>query len=413
MQGQTGTDKGTAAQEGERGEAAISIVLHPIHDTEDQHVADRLGYGPLATSPDDPVAALARALATAIYELDDQQRLGQRELVIDLPVEWLDRPDLLPAPARQVILGLPAELALDAPQRAQLEGFRERGYRLMFDAATLARQGSETPRRGDFVRLQHPDALDTAGLEALHQRGVELLADPISDPDRLARFRALGCTRFDGRYLAEPRFYRARPGGRHGHRAAHLRLVNELYRHDVDLPRLHALLLQMPHLHVAILRRASTGFYARGGPPADLRRAIQLLGIDELRRLIMILSLAGELPSSTLKLRLALVRAFLCRNLAAPFRNIDPEAAFTTGLFSLMGPLLDEPQEALLDELPLDAAMHEALSRRGGHLGALLTLAEEHERQLATPTETLSLDRLQQCYLEAIAQTERLMGSHS
>ncbi|MFO7649694.1 EAL and HDOD domain-containing protein [Halomonas campaniensis] len=395
---------------GEREAEAFSIALQPIHDAEDKHAADRLLYRHHGEPQDDPVAETARALATAIYELDDRKRLGKRDLVIDLPAEWLDRPDLLPAPASQVIIGLPRDLVLTPELEARLDEVRERGYRLLVHASTLRTQGRELLTRTDLLRLRHPDELDDDRLRALRLRGVRLLADDIRDRDHLERFRALDCHLFDGRYLAEPTFYTARHHGRHGNRAAHLRLVNELYRDDVDLLRLYELILQMPHLHVAILRRANSSFYAHGAHQADLKRSIQILGLNELRRLVMTLSLAGEMPSSKLKVRIALIRAFMCRNLAAPFRNIDPEDAFTTGLFSMMGPLLDESQDELLDELPLDAAMSEALTRHSGHLGAILALAEEHEQQVAEASDTLTPDRLQQCYLDAMDQTDLLMG---
>ncbi|MFY0989136.1 EAL and HDOD domain-containing protein [Halomonas sp. C05BenzN] len=393
---------------GQREHDAFAIALQPIHDADHRHVADRLLYRHHGEGVDDPVAATARALATAIYELDEGRRLGTRELIIDLPTEWLERSDLLPSPARQMIIGLARDLPLTPELMTTLEQLRERGYRLLVPAPELRGSGSRLAPLADLVRLRHPDELDADQLRALRQGRTRLLAEDIRDPDRLERFRALDCHYFDGRYLAEPTFYDARPRGRHGNRAAQLRLINELYREDADLQRLFELLIQMPHLHVAILRRANSSLFGQRDQQADLKRAMQVIGLNELRRLVMTLSLASDMPSSRLKVRMALVRAFMCRNLAAPFSNIDPEDAFTTGLFSMMGPLLDEAQATLLAELPLNAPVARALNSREGHLGALLTLCEEHERQVAD--DDLAPDRLQQCYLDALDATDALMS---
>ncbi|PXX96418.1 EAL and HDOD domain-containing protein [Halomonas sp. LBP4] len=395
---------------GQREADAFAIALQPIHDADYRHVADRLLYRHHGEGLDDPVAATARALATAIYELDEGKRLGPRELIIDLPAEWLERADLLPSPARQVIIGLPRALFLTPALVGTLEQLRERGYRLLMPASSLQGDGRAFAPLVDLIRLRRPDELDGDQLRAHRQRGARLLAEEIRDPERLEHFRALDCHYFDGRYLAEPAFYAARPRGRHGNRAAQLRLVNELYREDADLHRLFELLIQMPHLHVAILRRANSSQFGQGARQSDLKRAMQVIGLNELRRLVMTLSLASDLPSSKLKVRMALIRAFMCRNLATPFSNIDPENAFATGLFSMMGPLLDEAQDALLAELPLPAAVARALTDREGHLGALLTLCEEHEHQVADGGATASTDRLQQCYLDALDQTDALMS---
>lgn len=383
---------------------AFGVAMQPIHDTDGRHVADRLLYRHRADDGSDvPEVTVAKALATAIYELDERARLGSRDLVIDLPEEWMERPGLLPTPANQIIIGLPRLLEVNKTLLDRLADVRERGYRLLLHGSTLRGNMQTLAAKADIVRLSHPDELDDKVLRALRLRGTRLLADNIRSQEDLACYQQLQCHYFDGRYLAEPRFYASRPRGRHGNRAAQLRLVNELYRDDVELQRLYDLILQMPHLHVAILRRAnSVHFSHASGQAADLRRAIPLLGLNELRRLVMTLSLAGELPSSKLKIRMALVRAYMCRNLAAPFRSIDPEEAFTAGLFSLMGPLLEESQEELLDELPMNPTMSAALTRREGHLGTLLTLAEEQERLSAQSSKEVSGDQLQRCYLDAM-----------
>ena len=390
---------------------ALGIALQPIHDAEGRHVADRLLYRDQADTDEASEATLARALTTAIYELDDRNRLGQRDLVIDLPEEWLERPDLLPTPASQIIIGVPRLLEVNDTLLDRLAQVRERGYRLLIHGSSLRGNLSTLAPMADLMRLSHPDELEEKVVRALRLRGTRLLADNISDAKSLECYQQMDCHLFDGRYLAEPAFYSARPRGRHGNRAAQLRLVNELYREDVELKRLYDLILQMPHLHVAILRRANSAHFSHAsGQAADLRRALPLLGLNELRRLVMTLSLAGELPSSKLKIRMALIRAYLCRNLAAPFRSIDPEEAFTAGLFSLMGPLLEESQEELLDELPMTSSLSAALKAREGHLGVLLLLAEEQEGLVAEGSDHVSDDQLQRCYLEALTQADTLMG---
>ncbi|MBE0489540.1 MAG: HDOD domain-containing protein [Halomonas sp.] len=390
---------------------AFGVALQPIHDAEGHHVADRLLYRHQVEAGDVPEVAVARALATAIYELDERSRLGQRDLVVDLPEEWLERPDLLPSPASQIIIGVPRRLEINDTVLERLAQVRERGYRLLIHGSSLRGNIPTLAPLANLVRLSHPDELDEDVLRALRLRGSRLFADSISDAEGLERYQQLHCHYFDGRYLAEPAFYASRPRGRHGNRAAQLRLVNELYREDVELQRLYELILQMPHLHVAVLRRAnSVHFSHASGQAADLRRAIPLLGLNELRRLVMTLSLAGDLPSSKLRIRMALIRAYMCCNLAAPFQSIDPEEAFTAGLFSLMGPLLEESQEELLDELPMNESLSAALKSREGHLGALLTLAEEQEGLEAEPDERVSGDQLKRCYLEAMEQADALMS---
>lgn len=393
--------------------AGVTIALQPIHDDRYRHVADRLVYrrhdeADSEADKDDPVSQVAQALSCVIYEGEGGHPLGERELFIELPKEWLVRTELLPTPPWQIIIGLPEELEMTPEVAASLAEIKDAGYRLAVHEPTL-KQVALKPMV-DVVVVDVAEGLEGVDIETLKAAGYCLMAEDIADHQRLTACQEAGFSWFNGRYLGDSGFHATRPRTRHGNRAAQLRLVNELYREDVDLQKLHDLLIQMPALHMAILMRAGSSFYARGNkPPTELKRALSMLGLLEIRRLVMTLSLASELPSSRLTVRLALIRAFMCQKLAAPFSGIDPEDAFTTGLFSLMDTLLEEDQEAMLEQVSLAEPIRVALQRREGPLGALLSLCEEHEHQLAERPPEHAADRLQACYLQALAETDSLM----
>lgn len=387
----------------------VTIALQPIHDNRYRHVANRLVYRRHGEEDEDPVSQMAQALADVIYEADGGHPLGERELFIELPQEWLVRTELLPTPPTQIIIGLPEELELTPEVSASLAEIKDAGYRLAVCESALEQDALKP--LVDVAVVDVTEGLEGVDLEALKAAGYRLMAEGIADHQRLTACQEAGFSWFNGRYVGEPGFHATRPRTRHGNRAAQLRLINELYRDDADLQKLHDLLIQMPALHMAILRRASSSFYARGNkPPTELKRALPMLGLREIRRLVMTLSLASDMPSTRLTVRLALIRAFMCQKLAVPFPGIDPEDAFTTGLFSLMDALLEEDQEALLAQVPLPAPICQALLSREGALGALLLLCEEHEQQLAEQPPEHSADRLQACYLEALAETDSLMS---
>lgn len=392
--------------------AGVTIALQPIHDDRFRHVADRLVYrhhGEAKEGEDDPVSLVAQALSEVIYAGEGRGLRGERELFMELPQEWLVRTELLPTPPTSIIIGLPQGLELTPAVSDSLADIRDAGYRLAVREPELLQEGLKG--LADVVVVDVTQGLEGVDHTALKAAGYHLMAEGITDHRSLAACQEAGFTWFNGRYLGEPSFHATRPRTPHGNRAAQLRLVNELYRDDADLQKLHDLLIQMPALHMAILRRAGSSFYSRGQkPPTELKRALQVLGLLEVRRLVMTLSLASDLPSSRLTVRLALIRAFMCQKLAAPFSGIDPEDAFTTGLFSLMDALLEEDQETLLAQVPLAEPIRVALQRREGPLGALLSLCEEHEHQLAERPPEHDADRLQACYLQALAETDSLMS---
>lgn len=399
----------------QRGTEPFTIALHPIHDASHHHVADRLVYTRRSDAEDeveDLMSATARALASAVYELGDAGLLGDRTLFVDLPLEWLDRPELLPTPAPRLALGVAEARTLDNELLGRLDDIRERGYRVIVPSRLFKQDPEALLGHCDIIQLTSPNELDEKTLEKLPARNIKLLVENLDSREALERYQMMGCDYYDGDYLARPSFIASPSRGRHGNRAAQIRLIRALYEEDSsDLNRLHELVVQVPHLHVAILRRANSSYFNRGGKAVDLHRAVQILGLIELRRLILTLTLASLQPSSRIVLRMALIRAFMCRYLAAPFPALDPEDAFTTGLFSMMDALLEEDRNTLLDHLPLGESIINALKYRSGPLGAVLVLCENHERQVEEALEEVPADRLHGCYMNALTSTKALMDN--
>ncbi|WP_445157364.1 EAL and HDOD domain-containing protein [Halomonas sp. E14] len=390
--------------------ATFTIALYPIHDAQHGHVADQLLYRSGASS-DEPLEATAKALASTVYELGDAGLLGSRSLFVTLPLAWLDRPELLPTPAPRLAIAV-AELSdINEALLLRLDDLRERGYRIIMPCSLFNEHAKALWSRTDIVTLTGSSPFNETLHQQLSSSHIKLYAEDVRSMEELAHCQAIGCQLFNARYLTRPQVIATTSRGKHGNRAAQIRLVRSLYEEDDDLQRLQALVLQVPHLHVAILRRANSAFFNRGGTVTDLQRAVQVLGLIELRRLILTLTLANLQPTSLLLLRTALTRAYMCRNLAAPFPALNPDDAFNTGLFSLMDALLEEERDTLLAQIPLPPTVMAALTERTGPLGALLQLCENHENQLAAGEDEVAADQLHRCYLDALVSTQSLLGA--
>ncbi|WP_192036540.1 HDOD domain-containing protein [Halomonas sp. YLGW01] len=379
------------------------VTLHPIFDRDFVHLGDHLQYR--SDDEDHGLEAAANACSLALYEIGLDNLLDDRALYIDLPVAWLARPELWPMPAKRMVIGLLGTTALGEAELEGLDVLKARGYRLMSGTD----QDSALTALADVVRLDAGRDLDDPRLAGWQTGSQPMLATGVDDDTRLEAARHAGCTLFTGGYLASPRRHRRSVSGTHGNKGIQIRLVSELYREDVDLSAINDLIVQIPHLHVAIIKRANSSFFGQADRQSSLMRAMQVLGLQELRTLVATMLLSSNFPSSRLTLRLALVRAFMCEQLAQPFSDIDAYDAFTTGLFSLMDVLLETDRQTLLAEVPLGPAITGAIETRRGSLGALLSLAEDYEALAGEPDAQADSARLRDCYLAAQQRTEALM----
>ena len=193
----------------QRGTEPFTIALHPIHDASHHHVADRLVYTRRSDAEDeveDLMSATARALASAVYELGDAGLLGDRTLFVDLPLEWLDRPELLPTPAPRLALGVAEARTLDNELLGRLDDIRERGYRVIVPSRLFKQDPEVLLGHCDIIQLTSPNELDEKTLEKLPARNIKLLVENLDSRAALERYQMMGCDYYDGDYLARPSF---------------------------------------------------------------------------------------------------------------------------------------------------------------------------------------------------------------
>ncbi|NMT51057.1 histidine kinase, partial [Vibrio parahaemolyticus] len=78
---------------------------------------------------------------------------------------------------------------------------------------------------------------------------------------------------------------------------------------------------------------------------------------------------------------LAIQRARMCELLLSQMNTrYDPGQAFLTGMFSLLGSLLDQPLSDVIEDIPVDEDIKLALTSRKGVLGHLLSMTIAYEQ---------------------------------
>jgi hypothetical protein len=158
----------------------------------------------------------------------------------------------------------------------------------------------------------------------------------------------------------------------------------QLVAADADTHEIEALLRRDPTLSYNLLRLVNSLGMSTGRRITSFSQALLLLGRQPLRRWLNLMLFAarqGDVRSAMLLARVALRARAL--ELLAKSRGLDKntqDQGFMTGMFSLLGVLFGMALAEVLAPLALGDAVHAALLRREGELGALLTLFESAER---------------------------------
>lgn len=183
-----------------------------------------------------------------------------------------------------------------------------------------------------------------------------------------------------------------------------------LIAEDADTAAIEAIFRQEPKLSYSLLRLVNSAALAPRSPITSFVQAINLLGRRQLQRWLQLLVYAdpdnGHSPNPLLQKAAARGRLLeLLSPSLTPAVTVDNpgDAAFMIGVFSLLDALLNMSMSEILQQLPLQEVVHQALAEHAGPLGQLLQAINSAEsRDLKTAARQLeALSISGETFLEA------------
>lgn len=254
--------------------------------------------------------------------------------------------------------------------------------------------------------------------DALHSRGVELLAEKVEDEAALDLARELGFSLFQGYFFSRPEVIPGRKVS--ASQISKLNLLQELSRPDFEVGKVSRYIQADLSLSYRLFRYINSVGHGVRHKVETVSRAVNLLGQRQLSQWLRAVLLSDLSPTRQAE-ELAFMSVHRARflELAAegPYRGkLSPERMFMLGLFSLLDALLGQPMNVVLEHVPLDDHGKSALRGEESPDLAYLDLVRSYERghweqareiaqQVKLPLQTS--DRL---YMEAMVWTRRMFG---
>jgi EAL and modified HD-GYP domain-containing signal transduction protein len=238
-----------------------------------------------------------------------------------------------------------------------------------------------------------------------------LLAERVETVEVFEKCMEYGFELFQGYFFERPVIIgqkRIDPSG-----IAMMKLLQQL-NEDWEIDEVEETFRENPSLTFNLLKLVNSVMIGMREKIKNIRHAIMILGINHLRRWVQLALFAGkdDRGLNSPLLEMAAVRGrlmelmMMCRT--GQERTSDlVEAAFLTGILSLLDALYETPMEHVVESLNLSEDMAEALLKREGQLGILLLLAEKLEKtdfnavQVILDSQKITLDQLLSAQLDA------------
>ncbi len=267
-------------------------------------------------------------------------------------------------PRDRVVLEIRSARKLDEDVLAACRGLKDAGFLIALENL----QGAwEEPLAdlADIIKLDVTASSDRAQwlfMRKCRPRGTVFVADKV---EKRAQYQAAlqqGFTYFQGQFYSRPQPYSTADVT--PTKLVYLLVLGAVTRPEIDVQEVANTIKHDLALSYKLLRFLNSARFAFHSQIKSIRHAVLLLGQNEIRKWIGLISVAalGE-DGPPILVKVALIRAAFCESLAplvgAPKRQAD---YFFLGLLSLIDVLMRRPMRVLLGELPIAPDVGDALA---------------------------------------------------
>jgi EAL and modified HD-GYP domain-containing signal transduction protein len=262
----------------------------------------------------------------------------------------------------------------------RLHELSDAGFRIALDDFVYEKKYEPLLEVADYVKLD----VRAHGIDALRRHaglkqstGCQLIAEKVETYDEFRQCIDLGFDYFQGWFICRPETLHGPVAG--PDRLTAIQIIARLHEPHVPIDDIVKLVALDPALSYSVVRIANSTLYARPIEVGSIREGVMRLGLTGLRRWVSIMLMAGLKHKPREVLVTAIVRARMCEELGRRLGG-DLDGLFTIGLFSVLDAMFDRPLDRILRELPLSAAVTEALLHGRGLGGQVLQSVIAHER---------------------------------
>jgi EAL and modified HD-GYP domain-containing signal transduction protein len=372
-----------------------NLARQPIFDSKLKTVGYELlfrGDPSQTPSPEGSTRITSLVLADTLAEFGLETVVGTLPAWVSFPSEYLTEKLPIPIGPKALVIQVHADVTTNDEALERLHDLKQQSYRIVFDAT------GHDPNFPDILRIASTTKIDIQGRtvdEVKHdvafysKHPTSLLANRVSRMSDFDACHKLGFTLFQGNFICQPEQIKQKRVPTN--RIAMVRLMTELYSDNPSTERIRNLVQQDVTLSYRLLKWLNSSLFALPHPVESIQHALLMLGMNRLRNLVslIVLSRVDDKPAEVVTN--CLMRARIGEKIARHY-DVSAETMFTVGLLSLLDVLIGTPMEQILETMPLASELQQAILRREGMCGRLLSGIEAHERGDWAGVETAGLD---------------------
>lgn len=363
----------------------IFVARQPIYNRALEVVGYELlfrdAHAPAASFTDGAQAS-SRLIINTFMSLGLENIVGSNPAFINLTADFFLDEQPIPMSREQIVLEIPAASLNNAKVLQGLLQLAEAGYQISIDDFVYSPEIEPVLRAASYIKLDLTQ-FSKEQLSQQHalceQHHVATLAKKVETLEDLEMCREIGFQCYQGYFFCKPDIIQGKIDV--CNRGILLNIVEQLQDPDATMADMADVITQDVGLSYKLLRYINCATYAIRREIESIKDALVMIGTETVKKWAILILMSNYNTGKPMELsNVAMIRAYMCELLANKITGMEPQQAFTVGLFSTLDAVMDTPMEELLDSISLTSSIKFALLDYEGELGELLKQVLHYER---------------------------------
>lgn len=367
----------------------IFIGRQPIFDTKGNIYAYELLYRNSSSNefPNvDPEKATIELLIHTFLTIGIDQVAGRYKSFINFSEKFFEQDLIDQLDPELVVIEILENTSITPLFIERIKSLRKLGFKFALDDYVIEEYNDlhkELFKLVHFIKVDflHSTFSDRIRLKKIVKNypNITLLAEKIETNEQYEEAKKLGYLLFQGYFFAVPEIIKSKDIP--NNYPLHMQLFYKLNEPEPDIDEISALIMHDLSLSYKLLRYINSLAFGIPKRIHSIKQAVMLMGLDEVRRWLRILSLhhMGEGHGKGRERALvdsSLTIGKMCELLAKYKNKPNPEEYFLTGMFSLLNVILKRSWDNVLPKLSLSETIAKTLKGEDTEIQPYLRLSD-------------------------------------
>ncbi|WP_044128968.1 EAL and HDOD domain-containing protein [Vibrio parahaemolyticus] len=326
----------------------------------------------------------AKLLINSFLNMDFDEVVNGKTALINFPIEMLRNKVSTLLPNKRIVIEILESVEPNEETKDLLRELHRKGYRIALDDFIYSPEWDDILRYVSIIKIDiQATPLDTIPhvLEKLKSQKVKILAEKVETYEEYQECRKAGFQYFQGYFFSKPEMISGNEAEISN--SLIMQIYREATRNVINFDRISKLFEQESTLTYQTLKLVNTRRQSNKKPEIkSVKQALVYLGEQHVRRYVCLLAI-GKLgknkPAELVKMALTRSRFFEQIATLTPYKR-EREEVFLMGLLSTLDALLDKEMSTVMDSLPVNDAVKDALVSKSGRYYPFLAIICAIER---------------------------------